>query len=821
MDGRKALSRGTILEFPGFSCELGEEIGRGGNAIVYRGRYRDAHAREQFHLVYVKELLPMHPQGFVYRLEDGSVFVEPEGQDYFAMHRQSFEAGNRANLKLLEEYPDQISANLNTYAFGGTLYTILGVSGGESLEKLAEGPMHSVQSLASRMLSILDALEVFHKSGLPHLDVAPDNILILGSGQRERALLIDYSSTAALASNRDGSFLCNIKQGYTAPEVRSGRLRSIGYPADLYSVTAVFFRLLMGRALTCFEMTRPIPPDVSACPALQDAPETVKAMVRDILRRGLQTLPTRRYPDISAMRVDLEELADRIEGVGITHWALWEAGRRQVERMVQENPALSFLANADRIYPSMLFDGQRSYPVTAYFHQMQESCLLLAGGGMGKTTALLRAAISSDKEYSPAIPAVFYLSLYGMPEGKENAILDSILEGLHFRPETYTFADARKVLFELLDRPADSRDGNAPTLILLLDGLNEVSGDIQTLLAEIRHLSALRGVRLVVAGRADEGALSFLRVHLTELSEEVVREELAKGGLLLPENPAMRQMLRTPLLLSMFLASGQMAGRQVRAGTPEELLETYLSALKEKAIRDLAEQEDRRWQIEAAMEFVLPAFAKEIHKKGRGLEDRELLPVAEKCYRLLQGRLSRRFFPKWIGRTAAIRGGAKNAEEWYGQIAHDILWKQLGLLMRDAQGRYMVSHQIIEENLLETAGKNDGKVRRFRWTRRALAAGCVVILLVSCIFAYRYFLAPKPYNEKYAENVLYRGLDSYISAGRQYELLATALDAAREGRKAYQEKVMDLKKELGFDGMNRERARKFLAEMLASGEVMP
>lgn len=45
------------------------------------------------------------------------------------------------------------------------------------------------------------------------------------------------------------------------------------------------------------------------------------------------------------------------------------------------------------------------------------------------------------------------------------------------------------------------------------------------------------------------------------------------------------------------------------------------------------------------------------------------------------------------------RGESKNAEEWYGTMVHEILFRRLGLLVRDETGRYRMSHQLIEEYL--------------------------------------------------------------------------------------------------------------------------
>ena len=834
MDHRTALPRGTVLAFPGMPCEVGAEIGRGSNAIVYEGSYRDAQEPNLLHRILVKELFPLEPGGKIYRREDASVAVDPEAEPVFRMHRKSFEAGNAAHLALLEAAPDRIGANLNTFSLNGTLYTLLGVSGGVSLGTLLQAPASSLAECAARILTVLDALDVFHRSGLAHLDIAPDNILLLGSGSGERALLIDYNSAMAVSLPREaGAMVFSIKQGYTAPEIRSGRSGEIGFASDLYSVTAVFFRMLTGKALTPFQAIRSAPPDVSGCPCVSREPETVRSWVQEILRRGLQALPARRYQSAAQMRLDLEELLDRIRGIGITHWALWEAGRRNADRMVRDNPSLSFIRDTASLFPSVVSDGTSSFPAESFFRGAPGHCMLVAGGGMGKTTALLRLALSGAARFAPDAPAVMYLSLYGWQPGEQHYILNRLLDGLRFRPDTQTFEGARKVLHDLLSRPLSSPGGSRPVLLLLLDGLNEVSGDTRPLLDEIRSLASLPGLRLVLAGRAEEAALPFPVLRLMELPEDAVRRAVAEAGLLLPEAQNLQALLRTPLMLSMYLESGRVRG-QARISSAPELLQAYLSALKEKAVRDLPEEADLRWQADAAVDLVLPALAAETERSRGALEDRKLLPAAEKCYRLLNGKLSRRFFPQWIGHTAAIRGGARNAEEWYGQVVHRLLWKQLGLLVRDPAGRYLVTHQVIAEYLLDRGRANQRSIRRYHRVRGLLAALCACLVIAGGIAGYRAVrsslpreatqapaIALSPYDGDLADMVMSYAASSYYWAAAQNERLRSPAVSARDHPDTFPEKLAEYQSGIPYRGTSSERMLACLDQMLASGEAMP
>ena len=88
------------------------------------------------------------------------------------------------------------------------------------------------------MIGLLDALEAFHMSGYLHLDISPDNVMLVGSGEQERIFLIDYNSARALNATELAYVSC--KAGYSAPEVTVPELSQVGFASDLYSVAAVF-----------------------------------------------------------------------------------------------------------------------------------------------------------------------------------------------------------------------------------------------------------------------------------------------------------------------------------------------------------------------------------------------------------------------------------------------------------------------------------------------------------------------------------------------------------------------------------------------------
>ena len=826
-DHRTALPPGSRLSFPGLTCTIISEIGRGSNALVYRAWYADHYYGDERHEVLIKELFPAHPDGAICRGADGGIICQSEGEAFYADHRESFEAGNAAHLALLRKQPDDVGGNLNTYALNNTLYTVLGFNGGRSLKDELKGPAISLRPLIERMIKLLDALELFHESGLLHLDIAPDNIMLLGRGRLERVMLIDYNSCMPIDVTADSSTLFSIKQGYTAPEVQIRRYKKICPATDLYSVTAVLFRGITGRALEADEASDRQPPDVTGAPCLVDMPDTVVSWLRAVLRKGLESLPRRRYQSVGEMREALSELLDRIDSVGITHSALWEAGRRNIIRTVRGNPSLAFIQSEEKLFPVNAALENEVAPVGELHGRLAESgksAQLVAGGGMGKTTAMLRAALELTAHYAVNRPATVYLSLYGWQPGEQNYILNRILETLRFKSETRSFEDARKALLELLDHPLSTPQGERPVLMLMLDGLNETIPDRQPLIEEILRLASLRGVGLVISTRTDEASLPFLRLKLTELTETDVNDALADAGLLMPEAADMRRLLGTPLMLSIFIQSSLTKGGQLSVRTQNELMAAYISALREKEVVTAPDNGSYRWQLEAALDYVLPSLAGEMARRNRPLEDARLLPVVEECWKLLKSRLLRRAFPRWIGRSTAIRGGASNAEEWYGRMVHELLWKRLGLLVRDEQDRYQIAHQVIGEYLLNIERKNRRRIVRQQRIKTALALAAIIVTLLGGYFVYDSLFSPKPlapYSEKLADNTMERAAIAYVTAGSQYEKMKKLTECAIQSPDRFEEAWEAYEGATSMAALQTDYSEKLLKDLLASGEAMP
>lgn len=103
MDHRIALEPGIVLDFPGMSCKIKREIGRGSNTIVYEGSYADA-VSALSHRVLIKELFPFDPNGGI-RREGCGIVIGEQAAALWQLHRNSFLRGNDLHLQLLSRSP--------------------------------------------------------------------------------------------------------------------------------------------------------------------------------------------------------------------------------------------------------------------------------------------------------------------------------------------------------------------------------------------------------------------------------------------------------------------------------------------------------------------------------------------------------------------------------------------------------------------------------------------------------------------------------------------------------------------------------------------
>lgn len=732
---RQAREEGEQIALGGISYRIDSIEGLGGSAIVYRASYEDGLNQAGRHQVIIKELFPLDSKGGIYRDSQGAVCCTPRGAELMKECRLRFLQGNQVNLKLLQEMPSKVSGNINSWAAYGTYYSVLSVHGGENLEFLLEkeDAPQNLKEAALILEKILNALEGFHKNGFLHLDISPDNILILSS----QALLIDYNSVWNI-ENTDGREFCySRKEGYSSPEVCLRNFRDIHFASDMYSVCAVFFRMLAGRPLSedermgaglrkCFARGFPI---------LEGETASAVHKTFQILARGLHTLPRKRYQSVEELRGEIRELTERIDREGVSHAALWEdscAGIKQRKRLSGETLSRQILMeDGGQISEHELLDRLR-----------EGSQILLKGaGGMGKTTLMEGIWKAGTARYQPGSPVVSYVSLRGYREQGEEAsyIRHTLLKNLGYGRPQKKNPDVRHQLETFLNTGAEE----GVKLILLLDGLNEPGGRREKLLREIEELGDKPGVAVLLTDRTAEvreyALKSFMTAELLPLEDGTVEQELEKSGCPIPQEQGIRQLLANPMMLYLYREA---LGKPERRADEEashiqsadDLVEIYLQRLCSKQLRTNSGSQALQLCSRYLLNHLLPSVAAEMARKKKTLLSfEELYETAARSYRNLRRKEFGKSFQEFLGKSRLILEGIADESEWFDFAVSEQLVGNLGLLVTDGGGYYGLVHDNFQKCLAKRDGKNRNLYRKKQ--KRRWAVKTLLVLLAALLLA--------------------------------------------------------------------------------------
>lgn len=165
----------------------------------------------------------------------------------------------------------------------GGLYTVFAFAPGDTLSAvLAKEGNLAPDEARHLMLQVLDALACAHAQGVVHRDLKPSNIMIVPTGARRNAVVLDFGIGAMFGgdSKNEGPRLTGTNEtvgtpGYCAPEQLRGLEASPR--ADLFSWAIVLVECLTGRPLytgssaeTLYQMLAsdpvPLPPVLEALP---------------------------------------------------------------------------------------------------------------------------------------------------------------------------------------------------------------------------------------------------------------------------------------------------------------------------------------------------------------------------------------------------------------------------------------------------------------------------------------------------------------------------------------------------------------------------
>ena len=705
--------------------------GYGGTSVVYTATYDDKLNKEKKHNVFIKELFPFTNNGEIYRDKEGKISCLTESEELFRNSKIGFYRGNEINLELLKDNPEFISGNLNSYEAYGTYYSVLPVHGGCNLRKYIDKTQHkSLKDICDIIIKIISALDVFHRNGILHLDISPDNIIILQTG----ALLIDYNSTWNMTDFNNTEFKFSIKPGYSAPEVRLKDVVNICFATDMYSVCAIMFEMLTGHELTDYEimgnnLKKSFPKNLGV---FSDVPYTAAKKCVEIINKGLHTLSCKRFSSVSELREQINELKERIDKKGISHCALWEVSR---EKYIK-------LSNFKEPYikQSILINNHLETDKKGIYDQLKkgDSFILFGDGGMGKTRNLFEILSSCVKEYKKDEPVVMYIPLAEYQNGLYDAdyIRKQILYGLNLS----VGSNVEDALFEL----EKFFDSNGVRLILLLDGLNEAGDKVMNLIKEIEGLSKRSGMAIIVSERNDNireySFLNFSKAEILPLSNDSVKLKLEQYNITPSNDEKLSKMLTNPMLLNLYTESVCLKRENENnddilpaVHDTDSMVKVYLESITLKELRLYSGNSQMQLTSELLINHVLPEIAYKMRSKSIVSLD-DLHKIIEKYYKKIQSKAFGKAFPKFMGKSRVMLKQINNASEWFDYCIAEYLSAKLGLLTEFSKGKYRLLHDNFKEYLKKKAVINKKTLLSANKKQIIVKSVLVTALISFCTF---------------------------------------------------------------------------------------
>jgi serine/threonine-protein kinase len=225
----------------------------------------------------------------------------------------------------------------------GELFLVMEYVAGEALARLpyrrAEGGEPVAPAIASAIISgVLHGLHAAHEArnergeslGIVHRDVSPQNILVGADGVSR---VLDFGVAKAigrLQTTRDGEIKGKI--AYMAPEQLRGRDAS--RQSDVYAAAVVLWEMLAGRRLHSGTDETEVVEQVLI--GLVDPPSKyaagIPAALDDLVMRGLDLAPDRRFATAREMALALEKCAPPSFASDVSTWLEAKAGDALAQR---------------------------------------------------------------------------------------------------------------------------------------------------------------------------------------------------------------------------------------------------------------------------------------------------------------------------------------------------------------------------------------------------------------------------------------------------------------------------------------------------------
>src|SRR5438309_1456215 len=259
--------------------ELLEEIGRGGQGVVFRAR------QKSLNRVVALKVISL-------------------GQWASKAHLKRFRLEAEAAARL--EHPGIVPIHEVGERDGSCYFSMKFVEGGQLDEVVRRAPM-SIRQAAELIAKVARTVHYAHQHGILHRDIKPGNILLDGKGEPHLtdfglARLVETESTMTRTLDVLGT------PSYMAPEQATGNNAAVSSVTDVYGLGAVLYQLLTGQPPFAGGAT------YETIKLLLDTEPRQPRLLNPKIDRDLSTIclkclekdPKRRYFSAQALAQDLE-----------------------------------------------------------------------------------------------------------------------------------------------------------------------------------------------------------------------------------------------------------------------------------------------------------------------------------------------------------------------------------------------------------------------------------------------------------------------------------------------------------------------------------
>jgi predicted ATPase/GAF domain-containing protein len=199
---------------------------------------------------------------------------------------------------------------------GNALSIVMEDTGGVSLRQVLESRRLPVEEALRITISVTDTLESVHRSGVVHMDIKPDNILLNADPPAVR--LMDFGSSLRLTKEAKSPRVIEGTYDYMSPEQTGRTNRLIDRRTDLYSLGVTLYEMLTGSlpfdaadpSEQMYNHIAKIPQ-----PPHQVSPEVPEA-ISNIVVKLLSKMPEDRYSTAFGLKTDLEECLSQLRARG-------------------------------------------------------------------------------------------------------------------------------------------------------------------------------------------------------------------------------------------------------------------------------------------------------------------------------------------------------------------------------------------------------------------------------------------------------------------------------------------------------------------------